>query len=92
MSSKFYCQANLVFQHVGIVILTETKLDTSFPTAQFLMGGFHKLFRLDATLQSGCLLVNIKGYIPARKFEAYKLSFNTEAIFFDKPEEGKMVV
>ena len=40
---------NLIFEYADIVIVAETKLDTSFPTVQFLMPGFHKLFRLEFT-------------------------------------------
>lgn len=32
---------------VDILLLTETKLDDSFPTSQFLVDGFSEPFRLD---------------------------------------------
>ena len=40
-------------EHIEILIIAETKLQTSFPTAQFLMPGFHKPFRLEVTASSG---------------------------------------
>ena len=42
---------------VDILILTETKLDESFPTTQFLIEGYSKSFRLDRNRNGGGLLV-----------------------------------
>ena len=47
-----------------IFIAAETKINESFPTAQFAIDGFHKPLRLDATDKSGCLLV--RSYLPLR--------------------------
>lgn len=44
-------------EHIEILIIAETKQQTSFPTAQFLMPGFHKPFRLEVTASSGGLLM-----------------------------------
>ena len=32
---------------VDILIVVETKIDASFPTAQYSAEGYHKLYRLD---------------------------------------------
>ena len=83
MRNKFSGLTKLVFEHVNILIIAETKLDTSFPTAQFLMPGFHKPFRLDVITSSGGLLVCVKRSLPARELEAYKLQFNIQPIHFE---------
>ena len=44
VGNKSSGSTNLVFEHIGILTVAETKLDTSFPTAQFLLPGFHKPF------------------------------------------------
>ena len=44
VGNKSSGSTNLVFEHIGILTIAETKLDTSFPTAQFLLPGFHKPF------------------------------------------------
>ena len=67
MRNKFSGFINLVFEHVDILIVAETKLDTSFPTAQFSMPSFHKLFKLDVTTNSEGLLVDVIGSLPARE-------------------------
>ena len=42
MKLKFLLQ-----REIDILVLTETKLDNSFPTNQFLIEGYSKPFRLD---------------------------------------------
>ena len=46
LPSKFEQLKELVIKYIDLVI-TETKLDDSFPTSQFLMKGFAEPFRLD---------------------------------------------
>ena len=70
-------------EHVDILIVAETKQDTSFPAEQFLMPGFHKPFRLDVTANSRVLLVYVKGSLPARELQGYKLPFDIQAISFE---------
>ena len=52
--------------NVDILIIAETKLDESFPTAQFLMEGYNKPLRQDVSSTSGGLLVYVKKGIAAR--------------------------
>ena len=47
------------------------------------MPGFHKLFRLDVTANSGGLLVYIKGSLPVRELQAYKLPCDIQRISFE---------
>ena len=37
----------LVMKYIDVLVITETKLDNSFPTLQFLVKGFAEPFRLD---------------------------------------------
>ena len=60
--NKFKNMSSLISEYVDILIVVETKLDSCFPTAQFLIPGFHHPFWLDINRQSGGLL----GSIPAR--------------------------
>ena len=46
-SNKFEQMKDIVMQHIDILVLTETKLDDTFPTAQFLVNGFSEPYRLD---------------------------------------------
>ena len=40
LPNKFEQLKDIVMQHIDILVLTETKLDDTFPTAQFLVNGF----------------------------------------------------
>ena len=81
--NKFPGLTNLVSEHIDILKVADTKLGASFPTAQFLMPGFYKPFRLDVTANSAGLLVYVKGSLPARELQTYKLPFDIQAIPFE---------
>ena len=46
--------------YVGIFIAAQTKINESFPTAQFAIDGLHTSLRLDSTDKCGVLLVYVK--------------------------------
>ena len=57
---------------VDILVITESKLDRSFPESQFFINRFSKPFRKDRNRHSGRLLMYIKEDIPQKE-----LSFNS---------------
>ena len=81
--SKFKNMSSLILENVNILIVGETKLDSSFPTVEFLIPGSHHSFRLDINRQSGGLLVNVKGSIPARVLTSFSTSVDTQIIVFE---------
>ena len=52
---------------VAILIVAETKIDASFPKAQFSAEGYHKPYRFDVSEKSGGSLVYIKSSTPSRQ-------------------------
>ena len=50
----------VVMENVDILAIAETKIDESFPTAQFLLVGYHSPYRLG-------ILVYVKSSIPSRQ-------------------------
>ena len=54
---KYECMNDIIDKNVDILLVSETKLNNSFPTGQFLMNGFHLPFRKDRTDQGGGLLL-----------------------------------
>ena len=56
----------IVTNNVDILIISETKLDDSFPTAQFSLHGFSAPYRLDSNSKSGGILLYIRDDIPSR--------------------------
>ena len=47
-------------------MISETKLDDSFPTAQFLLHGFSAPYRLDRNSKGGGILLYIRKDMPSR--------------------------
>ena len=47
-------------------MISETKLDESFPTSQFFMNGFSSPHRLDRNCNGGCILLYIRQDIPSK--------------------------
>ena len=46
-----------VAQYVDVLMLSETKLESTFPPAQFLINGFFALHRLDRNSKGGGILL-----------------------------------
>ena len=51
-------------KYIDILVLTETKLDDTFPTAQFLVKGFSEPCRLDRNKNGGGVMIYIYEDIP----------------------------
>ena len=66
-----------------LLLVSETKLDDSFPTVQFLMNGLCKPYRLDRCSNGGGLLLNIRKDIPSRLLTEYKPPENVECLFLE---------
>ena len=56
----------MVCANLGILLISETKLDDSFPSAQFLLDRFSKPYRLDRCSNGGGILLYIRDDAPAR--------------------------
>ena len=80
--NKFKNVSSLISENVDILIVAKTKLDSSFPTTQFLITGFHHPFRFDIKKRSGGLLVYVKGSIPARVVTSFSIPVDTQIIVF----------
>ena len=46
-------------KHQDVLVITETKLDNSCPTSQFLVKGFGEPFRLDRNRSGGGVMIYI---------------------------------
>ena len=72
----------LISENVDILIVAETKVDSPFPKAQFLIRGFHNLFRLDTNRRSGGSLGYVKGSIPGRVLTSFSTSADNQIVVF----------
>ena len=78
MRNKFQFLEKDICANLDILLILETKLDDSFSSAQSLLDGFSKPYRLDRCSNGGGILLYIRDDIPLRLL----LNSNkTESIF-----------
>ena len=70
--NKFEGLKDFVSDNIDILIVAETKIDNSFPKAQFFMQGYSEPFQLDRNSNGGGLLVSVFSFI-IFKFTTYNL-------------------
>ena len=64
-------------------MVSETKIDHTFPESQFLIKGFSKPFRLDRTAKGGRILLYIREDIPFRCIKQITLNNSFERLFVE---------
>ena len=73
----------VICDNVDILTIAETKIDSSFPTAQFRLANYHTPYRLDISNKSGGILVYIKSNIPTRQLNCGNLCKSIQAVPFE---------
>ena len=79
--NKFDQLKTIIKDNVDILILTETKIDASFPEAQFNIDGYSKPFRLDTNSYGGGLLIFVREDIPCKQLVKHTFPNDIEGIF-----------
>ena len=78
----FYCESSYSVVRIVFIVrkfgLVETKLDDSFPTAQFSLNGFSKPYILHRSSNGGGILLYIRDDILSRLLTDYKVKGNPE--------------
>ena len=64
--NKFDQLVNGIKGNIDILMISETKLDNSFPSMQFLIEGFGPFFRSDRNSYGGGILVYVREDIPCK--------------------------
>ena len=60
--NKFDNLSQLIRGKIDVLLISETKIDDSFPEGQFLIDGFSAPYRLDRNCQGGALMLFFGGY------------------------------
>ena len=81
--NKFTDLKTIINGNVDIISIAETKLDGSFPCAQFILDGYHTPYRLDVNSKNGGLLVYVKSSIPSRSLSCNEDCNSIQAIPFE---------
>ena len=66
-----------------LLLISETKIDESFPLTQFTLEGFSTPFRADRNSQGGGLIIYIRDDIPSKEIKVKNLPSDIEGIFID---------
>ena len=83
MRNKFTNLQTIINGNVDIVSVAETKLDASFPSAQFTLERYHILYRLNINNKSDGILVYVKSSVPSRCLSFEELCISKQAIPFE---------
>ena len=68
--------------NIDICMISETKLDKTFPAAQFYLQAFCDPYQFDRNCNGGGIMLYIREDIPSRLMEK-KLQYNTEYFFVE---------
>ena len=83
ISNKFNQLKLFVQGKVDILIVTETKLGSTFPTSQFVIDGYNEPYRFDRNRNRDGVLIYIQEDIPSKPLAGHKLKHDTEGIFVE---------
>ena len=72
----------IIGNNIDLFLISETKLDDSFPTAQFLIKGFSAPYRFDRNSKGDGLLLYIREDIPS-KILTYSSNCDTETLLVE---------
>ena len=78
--NKFDFLAEAISGNIDVLLVTETKLDSSFPRAQFFIQGFTDPYRLDRNKHGGGIILYIREDIPSKLIES---EGNIESLFVE---------
>ena len=80
IGNKFEQFSQMMKNMLDIIIIAETKLDSSFPSNQFTINGFRSPIRLDINSNSGGVLVYVRKDICHKKIEDLEIPKDIQTI------------
>ena len=80
--NKFSGFKDLVLKETDICLLSETKIDDSFPNSQFFAEGY-RMFRIDRNKNGGGLILYVNEDIPGKLINSYDFKEGSEIIVFE---------
>ena len=83
LPSKFEQLKDTVLLYVDVLVLTETKLDDSFPKVQFLVDRFSEPYRYDRNRKGGGIMIYISENIQSKLLEKHNFSDDIEGLFVE---------
>ena len=72
-----------VMGNIDVLVITETKLDDSFPAANFMLDGFSKPYRRDRNANGGGVLIYVRDDIPSKELKDHNFPDDIEGVFVE---------
>ena len=79
--NKIDLLVDMISNRVDILLISETKIDDTFPKSQFIKQGYSEPYRLDRTAHGGGLLLYVRNDIPSKQLPLVEGSI--ECIFME---------
>ena len=78
LRNKFELLTEMVRDKVDLLMISETKLDSSFPNAQFYMKSYSKPYRLDRNSIGGGIILYVREGIPSKLINSLCTTHDSE--------------
>ena len=83
LRNKFEPLTEMVRDKVDLLMISETKLDPSFPNAHFYMKSYSKLYRLDRTSKGGGIILYVREDIPSKLINSSCIDHDKEYVLVE---------
>ena len=83
VENKFQSLVSLIKDKVDIIMISETKIDSSFPLSLFKIDDYSSPFRLDRDTHGGGIMMFFPDYLSCKRIEAYNLPNDVEGVLIE---------
>ena len=83
LAPKFEQLREVIGNHLDILTIQETKLDSSFPISQFLIDGYSVPYRLDRNRDGGGVMIYVREDIPSKLLSKHTFTETIEGLFIE---------
>ena len=83
IAPKFEPLVSLVKDNVDLLMISETKVDDTYPTTQFKIDGYSKPIRLDRNRHGGGIMIFTRDDLTCHKLNSHNLPSDVECIFME---------
>ena len=81
--NKFEALSDIIKNKIDIVLISETKLDSSFPNSLFYIDGFSPPYRKNRNKRGGGLILYVRNDIPSKELRTIPIPIDKDCIFIE---------
>ena len=83
IAPKFEPLVSLVKENIDLLMVSETKVDDSYPNGQFEIEGYSRPIRLDRNCHGGGIMIFPRDDLPCHELRSHKLPSDIECTFLE---------